>query len=439
MANENTSPEVNPYADEPITSEGLSTLSTPGTPIAPPPSSVPGTPRTTGTSGTGTTRTSSVPAARTSDTKIISDAVDTSATSSTVDKTSASRVFEPPVAKPTTTASEPDEDAINDFMDTAERLEQELSTVVVGQERVIRELLLALLAGGHVLLEGVPGLGKTLLVRTLSDALSLKFARIQFTPDLMPADIVGTTIVTEQSENGGSTNSGRRAFSFQPGPIFANIVLADEINRATPKTQSALLEGMQERTVSVGDKTRPLPQPFFVLATQNPLEMEGTYPLPEAQLDRFLLKIMVNFPRAEDLLRIIDTTVGTQSPRARSVATGEQLSRLIATARAVPVATHVKEYAIRLLLATHPDQEDAPEKVRRYVRYGGSPRGLQALIMTAKVRSLLEGRYNVSTEDVRAVAYPALRHRLVLNFDGLADGITPEQLIETISEELENA
>jgi MoxR-like ATPase len=330
---------------------------------------------------------------------------------------------------------EPNEADIQEFITITQRLEQELRAIVVGQERVIRELLLALLAGGHVLLEGVPGLGKTLLVRTLSDVLALKFARIQFTPDLMPADIVGTTIVTEQSDS--STSGNRRVFSFQPGPIFANVVLADEINRATPKTQSALLEGMQERTVSVGDKTRLLPQPFFVLATQNPLEMEGTYPLPEAQLDRFLLKIMVNFPKAEDLLRIIDNTVGTQTLRAKSVATGEQLTHLIDIARAVPVATHIKEYAVRLLLATHPDQEAAPERVRKFVRYGASPRGLQSLIMTSKVLALLEGRYNVSIEDLHTVAFPALRHRLMLNFDGLADGVTPEELIQSIIEEVE--
>jgi MoxR-like ATPase len=332
--------------------------------------------------------------------------------------------------------SEPTQADITEFIEISRKLEQELQAIVIGQERIIRELLQALFAGGHVLLEGVPGLGKTLLVRTLSDALSLKFARIQFTPDLMPADIVGTTIVTEQVDSNGASPAARRVFSFQPGPIFANIVLADEINRATPKTQSALLEGMQERTVSVGDRTRLLPQPFFVLATQNPLEMEGTYSLPEAQLDRFLLKIMVNFPKAEDLIRILDTTVGTQSLRARPVASGEQLSHLIDVARAVPVATHVKEYAVRLLLGTHPDQEDAPEQVQRYVRYGASPRGLQALIMTARVRALLEGRYNVSLEDIRTVAYPALRHRLMLNFDGLADGITPEQLIDMIIDEL---
>ena len=330
----------------------------------------------------------------------------------------------------------PSERDIETFVDVAQRLEKELRSIVVGQERVIRELLLALFAGGHVLLEGVPGLGKTLLVRTLADALTLKFARIQFTPDLMPADIVGTTMVSDQAEAGAGS---KRIFSFQPGPIFANIVLADEINRATPKTQSALLEGMQERTVSVGDRTRPLPQPFFVLATQNPLEMEGTYPLPEAQLDRFLLKIMVNFPKAADLLRIIDTTVSMQAVRAQAIVSGEELLQLTETARAVPVATHIKEFAVRILLATHPDQEDAPERVRQYVRYGASPRGLQALITTSKVRALLEGRFNVSIEDLRAVAYPVLRHRLVLNFDGLADNIAPEGLIDTIIAEVEEA
>ncbi len=328
---------------------------------------------------------------------------------------------------------QPGEADIEMFMHISQQLESELCSIVVGQERVIRELLLALFAGGHVLLEGVPGLGKTLLIRTLSDALELKFARIQFTPDLMPADIVGTTIVTEQSDH--QSAGSKRVFSFQPGPIFANIVLADEINRATPKTQSALLEGMQEHTVSVGDTTRPLPRPFFVLATQNPLEMEGTYPLPEAQLDRFLLKVLVRFPNAKDLMQIIDSTVGLQAPQAKQVASGEQLLHLMKTVRAVPVATHVKEYAVRLLLATHPDQEDAPDPVREYVRYGASPRGLQALIMTAKVRALLEGRYNVSLEDLQNVAFPSLRHRIILNFDGLADGVTAEDLIKTIVEE----
>src|SRR2546430_4465331 len=316
------------------------------------------------------------------------------------------------------------------------RLRQEIAKVIVGQDDIVEGTLTALIAGGHVLLEGVPGLGKTLLVRTLSDALSLKFARIQFTPDLMPADIGGTTIVSEQSD--GSATGSKRVFSFQPGPIFANIVLADEINRATPKTQSALLEGMQERTVSVGDATRPLPKPFFVLATQNPLEMEGTYALPEAQLDRFLLKIMVRFPNASNLLQIIDSTVGIQTKRATQMASGEQLARLIDTAKAVPVATHLKEYAVRLLLATHPETAEAPEMVHSFVRYGASPRGLQAMIMTSKVRALLEGRFNVSLEDIQAVALPALRHRLILNFDGLAEGITAEEVIGEIIKEIED-
>ena len=328
----------------------------------------------------------------------------------------------------------PGEADIEAFVQTARRLEKELCSIVVGQERVIRELLLALFAGGHVLLEGVPGLGKTLLVRTLADTLALKFARIQFTPDLMPADIVGTTIVTEQADGAGGMGSSR-VFRFQPGPIFANIVLADEVNRATPKTQSALLEGMQERTVSVGDTSHALPRPFFVMATQNPLEMEGTYALPEAQLDRFLFKILVRFPDAGDMMRIIDSTAGAQALAASQVASGEQLQRMIEIARAVPVATHIKEYAVQLLLATHPDQEGAPEAIRKYVRYGASPRGLQALILTAKALALMDGRYNVSLEDIQAVAFPALRHRMILNFDGLADGITTDELIETILEE----
>src|SRR5579859_972736 len=262
----------------------------------------------------------------------------------------------------------PGEADIVSFIDVAERLERELRSIVVGQEQVIRQLLLALLAGGHVLLEGVPGLGKTLLVRTLADALSLKFARIQFTPDLMPADIVGTTLVSEQAE--ASAGGSRRIFTFQPGPIFANIVLADEVNRATPKTQSALLEGMQEHTVSVGDVTHQLPRPFFVLATQNPLEMEGTYPLPEAQLDRFLFKILVRFPNAKDLLRIIDTTVGTQTLQASPVASGARIVAMGNLARKVPIPSHVSDYVARLIIATHPDSDTASEMVRQYIRYG---------------------------------------------------------------------
>src|SRR5213595_1154967 len=244
----------------------------------------------------------------------------------------------------------PSEADITEFIDIAQQLEKELCSVVIGQERVIRELLLALFAGGHVLLEGVPGLGKTLLVRTVADALALKFARIQFTPDLMPADIVGTTIVSEQSD--GSTTGSRRVFSFQPGPIFANIVLADEINRATPKTQSALLEGVQERTVSVGDTTRPLPKPFFVLATQNPLEMEGTYPLPEAQLDRFLLKIMVRFPNRSDLSTIVERTITRDEVQLEPKLDREGILAIRKLCREVLVAPHVQDFAVDLVMAT---------------------------------------------------------------------------------------
>src|SRR5205809_4675945 len=314
------------------------------------------------------------------------------------------------------------------FQEQFKKVKEEVSKVIVGYEESIDGGIMSMLAGGHVLLEGVPGLGKTKLVSTLSDVMRLKFSRIQFTPDLTPADITGTNVVQEDA-------MGEKFLEFQPGPIFSNIVLADEVNRATPKTQSALLEAMEERSVTVGKRTHKLDSPFFVLATQNPLEMEGTYPLPEAQLDRFLLKVLVRFPNAKDLMQIIDTTVGLQTLQAKQVASGEQLIHLIKTARAVPVATHVKEYAVRLLLATHPDQEDAPDPVRKYVRYGASPRGLQALIMTSKVLALLEGRYNVSLEDLQHVAFPSLRHRIILNFDGLADGVIAEDLIETIVEE----
>ena len=317
-----------------------------------------------------------------------------------------------------------DEAAVRSFTETGRRLEETIGQVVVGQHTVVREVLIAVLAGGHVLLEGVPGLGKTLLVRTLGQALSLHFARIQFTPDLMPADITGTNIITEDE-------AGRRLFSFQAGPLFANVVLADEVNRATPKTQSALLEAMQERTVTVGGETRALPSPFFVLATQNPLEMEGTYPLPEAQLDRFLFKTLVPFPGPEDLVGIVGRTI--RPPDAVTpVVTGEELLAMVRVARAVPVASNVSEYAVRLLLATHPEREEAPDEVRRYVRAGASPRGLQALITAGQVRALLEGRYNASVEDVQALAHPVLRHRVLLNFEGQAEGLTTDALVDRL-------
>ncbi|MDQ2828886.1 MAG: MoxR family ATPase [Chloroflexota bacterium] len=300
-------------------------------------------------------------------------------------------------------------------------MEESIGRVVVGQHEVVRQVLIAVLAGGHVLLEGVPGLGKTLLVRTLGQTLSLRFSRVQFTPDLMPADITGTNIISEDE-------AGHRAFSFQPGPLFGNVVLADEINRATPKTQSALLEAMQERTITVGNETRALPSPFFVLATQNPLDMEGTYPLPEAQLDRFLFKILVPFPGPEELMGIIGRTIRPPDDLT-PVVTGAQLLAMIGVARAVPVASTIAEYAVRLLLATHPEREDAPAEVRRYVRAGASPRALQALITGGQVRALLDGRYNASIEDVQALAHPVLRHRILLNFEGQADGLTADAIV----------
>jgi MoxR-like ATPase len=324
--------------------------------------------------------------------------------------------------------SEPNQSTISveQFRETATRIETEVSKVIVGQKPVVRHVLIGLIAGGHVLLEGVPGLGKTMLVRTLADALELQFARIQFTPDLMPADIVGTDILEEDEQ------SSARTFRFQPGPVFANLVLADEINRATPKTQSALLEAMQEHHVTVSKTTYPLPAPFFVLATQNPIEMEGTYPLPEAQLDRFLFKLNVSFPTAAELTEILNRTTRQVEPRAGKAAAGETILAMGELARGVAIASHVNEYAVRLLLATHPDNEHAPAAVRRFVRYGASPRGAQAMILGAKIAVLLGGRYNVSFEDLQAMAFPALRHRIILNFEGEAEGISTDDVIGEI-------
>ncbi len=311
---------------------------------------------------------------------------------------------------------------VEGFRETATRIEAEIGKVIVGQKSVVRHVLIGLIAGGHVLLEGVPGLGKTMLVRTLADALTLQFSRIQFTPDLMPADIVGTDILEEN-------DTGNRSFRFQAGPVFANLVLADEINRATPKTQSAMLEAMQERRVTVSKTTYPLPAPFFVLATQNPLEMEGTYPLPEAQLDRFMFKLNVQFPAADELVEILNRTTQQAEPRAAPAADGATILAMGDLARGIPVASHVNDYAVRLLLATHPGNENAPAAVKRFVRYGASPRGAQAMILGAKIGVLLGGRYNVSFEDLQAMAFPALRHRLILNFEGQAEGITTDDVI----------
>jgi MoxR-like ATPase len=310
------------------------------------------------------------------------------------------------------------------FAERASRIEQEVGRVIVGQRELVRHTLTCLLANGHALLEGVPGLGKTLLVRTIADVIDCTFNRIQFTPDLMPADITGTNILIEEG--------GSRVFRFQPGPVFANLVLADEINRATPKTQSSLLEAMQEHQVTVARQRYPLDPPFFVLATQNPLEMEGTYPLPEAQLDRFVFKVMVPFPSEEDLIQIVERTTGSDTPVAAKVCSAAEIVEMQRLARAVPIAPHVTAYAVSILSATHPDQPRAPGLVRDYVRYGGSPRGAQALVTAGKIGALLDGRLNVSIDDIRAAALPALRHRVILNFEGEAEGITAEAIVRSI-------
>jgi len=303
----------------------------------------------------------------------------------------------------------------------ATALTEQIGKVIVGQRELVREVLICLLAEGHALIEGVPGLGKTMLLRTLGEALTMEFSRVQFTPDLMPADIVGTKVLKEE-------RSGR-TFAFERGPVFANLVLADEVNRATPKTQSALLEAMQERRVTVGGETHELPRPFFVMATQNPIEMEGTYPLPEAQLDRFLLKVLVRFPRADELAEIVDRTTGTHTPLVDRVIDREQLTDMIATARAVPIASHLVEYAVSVVTATHPEHDAAPETTKRYVKFGSSPRGAQAMVLAAKVAALLDGRLNVSEEDLRETATPALRHRVILSYEAIADGVSPDDVL----------
>jgi len=311
------------------------------------------------------------------------------------------------------------------FVTAFEGLRAEVEKVIVGHREVITHVLTGMFAGGHVLLEGVPGLGKTLLIKTLSEGLDLSFSRIQFTPDLMPADIIGTNIIIEDAD-------GRKHFQFQQGPIFAHILLADEINRATPKTQSALLEGMQESAVTVGGATRPLPAPFFVLATQNPIEMEGTYPLPEAQLDRFLFKLRVRYPQIEELNSIIDRTTQSRTATVNQVLGGPDVLAFRELIREVPIASHVRDFASAIVMATHPQWEGAPDVARRFVRYGASPRGAQAVVLGAKVRALAEGRYNVSAEDIKAMAVPALRHRVILNFEGEAEGVDTDTLISRV-------
>ena len=321
------------------------------------------------------------------------------------------------------------EEKISKFRATYDALTAEIGKVIVGQKTIVDGTVNALFANGHVLLEGVPGLGKTLLVRTLSQVLDLSFNRIQFTPDLMPADVIGTNMVHE-------TSDGKRAFEFQHGPIFSHLILADEINRATPKTQSAMLEAMQEGSVTAGGKIRKLDSPFFVLATQNPIDQEGTYPLPEAQLDRFFYKLLVGYPSADELSEVIARTTEENQVQVNKVVDGRALSELQLMVKQVPVASHVKDYAIRLVLASHPNTETALEITNKFLRFGSSPRGAQSLLLGAKVRALTEGRFNVSFDDIHAVALPALRHRLIVNFEAEAEGITTDHILDKILSEV---
>ena len=324
------------------------------------------------------------------------------------------------------------EEEVASFQKKMGALREEIGQVIVGNRVVVEGVLTCMLAGSHALLEGVPGLGKTMLIRTLSEAVGLDFSRIQFTPDLMPADIIGTTIIEE-------TAGGGHAFEFRKGPVFSNLVLADEVNRATPKTQSALLEAMQEHRVTVGRTTHTIAEPYFVMATQNPLEMEGTYPLPEAQLDRFFFKLHVPFPSRDELHTIIDRTTTEFEAKVKPVITREEILELQMLVRSVPVARHVQDYAIRLPQATHPGAEGASQKVQRFVRTGASPRGAQAMLLAAKIRALFQGRYAAAVEDVKASAAPALRHRILLSFEGEAEGIKADDVITEILNELPEA
>jgi MoxR-like ATPase len=322
-----------------------------------------------------------------------------------------------------------DSEGIEHFRKNFSAIVSNMKSVLVGHEEAIEQTLICFLSDGHALLEGVPGLGKTLMVQTMAQSIGGKFSRIQFTPDLMPSDIVGTDIVVE-------TESGRKTYEFKHGPIFGNIVLADEINRATPKTQSALLQAMQEKHVTVGGNTYELNAPFFVMATQNPLEMEGTYPLPEAQLDRFFFKLLLKSSSLEELVEIAERTTADATPEVAEVSHGEDILRMRVIVRQVPIARHVTEFAARLTLATQPDNNSATPLVKKYVRYGASPRGVQALILGGKVRALIKDRYNVAFEDLKAVAAPALRHRMILNFEGEAEGVDRDEIIGEIIREI---
>jgi MoxR-like ATPase len=319
------------------------------------------------------------------------------------------------------------EERARGFREAYAKVRAELARVIVGHDEILDGVLTCLFVGGHVLLEGVPGLGKTLLVRTLADAVDLHFSRIQFTPDLMPADILGTNVILESA-------GGQRGFQFQRGPLFAQIVLADEINRATPKTQSALLEAMQEKSITVGGTVHRLDEPFFVMATQNPIEQEGTYPLPEAQLDRFFFKLVVGYSTREELAVILDRTTRGEKTQASKVINGPTIREHQALVREVLLAPHVRDYAIRLCLATHPGGVYAAPITDKYVRWGSSPRGVQTLVLAAKVRALLDGRYNVSFEDLRRVYLPSLRHRILLNFEAQAENIDPDRVLLDILE-----
>lgn len=322
------------------------------------------------------------------------------------------------------------EQAAQYFRDTVQSIRIEIANVFIGQEEVVEGVLVALAANGHVLLEGMPGLGKTLLVRTLAETLDLPFGRIQFTPDMMPADVTGTNVIA--SEEGG----GRR-FEFRKGPVFTNLLLADEINRATPKTQSSLLEAMQERSVTVGGKKHILDEPFLVMATQNPVEQEGTYPLPEAQLDRFFYKLIVPYPTKEELARIVHATTGTHMATAKKVASAEDVIKIRNIVRDVPVSESVLDYGLNIIVGTHPKGAGSTEIAKRYCRYGASPRGAQTLVTAAKIYALLDGRYNVSKEDLKKAAKPALRHRIILNFEAEADGITPDSIVDSVIVQIE--
>ena len=321
------------------------------------------------------------------------------------------------------------EEQIAQFRQTYSALRAEIGKVLVGQDAIVDSTLIALFGGGHVLLEGVPGLGKTLLVRTLGEVLELSFSRIQFTHDLMPADILGTNLVME-------TPGGRREFQFQRGPIFAHLVLADEINRATPKTQSAMLEAMQEKQVTAGGEIRKLSEPFFVMATQNPIDQEGTYPLPEAQLDRFFFKVIVGYPTHSELSEVMTRTTSGAKQTVSKVLDRDRLAELMKLVREVPVASHVQDYAVRLVLATHPKTTTAVAITNQYLRFGSSPRGAQTLLLAGKVRALAHGRFNVSFEDIQAIAHAALRHRLILNFEAEAEGITTDHVIDQVIKEV---